>query len=220
MTRLKSFIVSAVIVYTSLFSTSAQATFNIDVYHVANNEFNRFNIFSDPRLSNLLSGIPDFSFENEVISYNDAVLNSGALRPLFGPPVVLPSTTSNAFVSRTSGYFNVASAGTYSLLFRSDDSTRFNINNGQRTLTQINFGVTFHTVELAAGLNHFTLEHFDQGGPGLLEIAIAEGNTRNVNSFSALRAAAAPVPEPVSAFLLLSSLGGMAYMRRRKTATA
>ncbi|MCK0070662.1 PEP-CTERM sorting domain-containing protein [Kordiimonas laminariae] len=218
MKRLKSFIVSAAIVCSSLFSTSAQATFNIDVFHVANRQFSTSSIFSDPRLTSLLSGTPDFSFENEVISYNDAVLNSGALRPLFGPPVVLPSNTSNAFVSRTSGYFNVAETGTYSLLFRSDDSTRFNINSGQRTLTQINFGITFHTVELAAGLNHFTLEHFDQGGPGLLEIAIAEGNTRNVSNFSALRSAA-PVPEPTSAFLLLSGLGGMAYLRRRKTAT-
>ncbi len=218
MITVRSFVAVSILAIATLFSSAAQATFKIDIYNVSNNQFNQNTIFSDPNLVTLLSGTPSTSVEAETLAYSDGVLNSGALRPIFGPPLALPPTA-NAIVTATSGSFT-ALGGLYTIILRVDDVVRLSINN-QAVIQNTRFGVTFHTVQLNAGINNFTFEHFDLGGPGFVEVGLAQGNTRNTANFNVLTSApAVTVPEPSTWLLLILGLTAIGFMQRKKLALA
>jgi len=199
-------------------AASASSTFTVDLFHLRNFQFNANTVLDNAQFQSILAGnTPNASGQFSSVSFNDGQFNRGALRPIFGSSL-FPQPYSNAYGVRASGTFMASADDEYTFLIRSDDATRLVINGASVFDSFFRNRGSFHTVDLNQGVNTFSLQHYDRDGPGLLEIGLARGNTRNINDFSVLSAA---IPEPATWLMMIVgfALVGLQVRRRSRYAS-
>jgi hypothetical protein len=191
---------------------NASSTFTVDLFNLRNFQFNANTVLDNARFQSILSGTPNASGQFSSVSFNDGQFNRGALRPVFGSSL-FPQPFSNAYGVSASGTFVAPADDDYTFLIRSDDATRLVINGTSVFDSFFRYRGSFHTVALNEGVNTFSLQHYDRDGPGLLEIGLARGNTRNLDDFSVLSAA---IPEPATWLMMIVGFAVVGLQVRRR----
>jgi PA14 domain/PEP-CTERM motif len=163
----------------------------------------------------IASGPATLSSYASVIEFDDFGDGSRGLFSVNNPFGITPPDT---FAAKVTGYFNIATAGTYTFGINHDDGARLVID-GLAALTAAADGVTDNrtttvTGFMSAGLHAVEIVYFENGGGASLEFFGKSGSASSTAPWALVSSAAVPAPGTLAlAGLSLLSLG---LVRRRR----
>lgn len=166
----------------------------------------------------IASGPATMTFHASIIDFDDLGDGSRGLFNVNNPFGITPPTT---FAAKVTGYFNIATAGTYTFGMNHDDGARLRID-GLAAMTALADGVTDNrtttvTGFMSAGLHAVEIVYFENSGGATLEFFAAAG-THSALSTTAPWALVSSVPAPGTLALAGLSLLGLGLIGRRRRA--
>jgi hypothetical protein len=160
----------------------------------------------------IAGGPANLIFHASIIDFDDLQDGSRGLFNVNNPWGITPPET---FAARVTGYFNIATAGTYTFGINHDDGARLTING---SLTNAADGVvdnrtTTVTGMFAAGLHSVEIVYFENSGGASLEFFGKAGTAASTAPWALVTSA---VPAPGSLALAGLALLGMGLVSRRR----
>ena len=160
----------------------------------------------------IAGGPATMAFHASVIEFDDLQDGSRGLFNVNNPWGITPPET---FAARVTGYFNIATAGTYTFGINHDDGARLTINGSLSNAADgvLDNRTTTVTGTFAAGLHSVEIVYFENSGGASLEFF---GKAGDVGSTAPWALVTSAVPAPGSLALAGLALLGMGLVSRRR----
>ncbi len=161
----------------------------------------------------IASGAPTITYYASVIEFDDLQDGTRGLFSVNNPWGVSPPET---FAAKVTGYFSIATAGTYTFGINHDDGARLVID-GLSAMTASFSGVTDNrtttiTGFMAAGLHSVEIVYFENSGGASLEFFAKSGTATSTAPWALVSS----VPAPGTLALAGLSLLGLGLASRRR----
>lgn len=159
----------------------------------------------------IAGGAPTITFHASIIEFDDLQDGTRGLFSVNNPWGISPPET---FAAKVTGYFNIATAGTYTFGINHDDGARLTIDG---TLSAAFSGVTDNrtttvTGFMSAGLHSVEIVYFENSGGASLEFFAKSGTATSTAPWALVSS----VPAPGTLALAGLSLLGLGLSARRR----
>ncbi len=163
----------------------------------------------------IAGGAPTITFHTSVIEFDDLQDGTRGLFAINNPWGISPPET---FAAKVTGYFNIATAGTYTFGINHDDGARLVID-GMSAMTASFSGVTDNRTStvtgfMTAGLHSVEIVYFENSGGASLEFFAKSGSATSTAPWALVSS----VPAPGTLALAGLSLLGLGLTGRRRRA--